>query len=140
MIGTTAALIGLAATSAVKAGVSAYASHKASKTQQRAADEVQKKQAEIWGQSKQMHQPYLQAGSNAAGLLGSLMTPGVPWNARPPMQPGPQQPPPMPGGRPVTGPQLGQAMMRPGAGQPPMMPPQFPMPQYPRRPGLGQLM
>lgn len=116
MIGTTTALIVAAAASAgskvASAAISGRAAGKAAKTQERSAQEANRFLRDMWGQSQELHRPYMQAGGQAANLLGQVMQPigGQTPIGRPPA-PIPQ----MPG----TGP--AQAVPRqPPMRQPPM--------------------
>lgn len=124
MIGTTAALIGMAVASGGSkiAGsvIEGRASKKAANVQQQAAKQAQDYYNKVWGGFQQQVQPYLDVGRNATNLLGSLMTPrggpmapqlSMPYGAPPRM--GPAMPPGGPNMMP----------MGPGGGPPQLAPP-----------------
>lgn len=79
MVATTAALIGMAIASAgskaVESGIQAHQAGKAVKAQQSSIQQALNLQQQMWGQQQQYQKPYLDAGNNAVGLLGSLMRP-----------------------------------------------------------------
>lgn len=88
MAAVTATLIGMA----IAKGVSEYAAAKKTSSAAKKAAETQAtgtQQAldfakQMWGVQQNAQQPYLQAGGQAAGLLGGLMTPqGAPGAYRP---------------------------------------------------------
>lgn len=79
MIGTTMALIGMAAATAgskvVASKIQSNAANKAAKTQVAAAGQAGDFLKQIYGQQQQMQAPYIAQGQRATALLGDLMTP-----------------------------------------------------------------
>jgi hypothetical protein len=155
VIGTTAALITMAAVSAGTKATGAFlenrAAGKASKAMQQAATDSNRVARSVYQDQTAMTQPYRQAGAQSVGLLGSLMMPqGQPGSYSPqnPMMQTPLQQsagqmggPPrgvprglggamMGGGPPMGGPPMGQ--------QGPMGPRPYggPMPGTPYMPGV----
>lgn len=140
MIGTTAALIGMAAASAgskvASSVIESKASNKTAKTQVAATKQVQQRQDDMWADYNKQMSPYLESGRNSMNLLGSLMLPSGTagsYQPRPQVPAGPPQGPPQ-------GP--GRAILRGGAPTGP--PPNFnpwgrpsgpPMPPPPQGPG-----
>lgn len=111
-VSTTAALIGMGAAKLVGGAIGAKkgssAAKKAANIQTASANRAIDMQRQIWGQQQQNISPYMQAGGNAMGLLGSLMMP--------PGQPGAYRP-----GQPPTMPPMGMGPGGPGPGG--LMPP-----------------
>lgn len=104
LIGTTAALITLAAVSAgsavATAKIQSSAAEKAAKIQSESAKQQMDVYTNIWGQQQRNMAPYKQLGDNASALLASLMgggrvqpslpqvpqvpqVPGLPFNPSP---------------------------------------------------------
>jgi len=127
-IGTTAALITMAAveagTAVASAKIQSNAAKNAAKTQAGGTQQALDFQKQMWGQQQQLMNPYLQAGGAATGLLSSVMRPpGTPGAYRPgmanvpspfmgpTMSPGGTPPPP--GGYPVRPPPTPNQMLPP---------------------------
>lgn len=129
--GVTATLIALAATSAIsgvaKAKIESNAANKAADIQQQGSQKAMDFAKQMWGQSQQSLNPFVQNGQTASNMLGSLLrAPGTPGAYHPGTSyaPPPTMGPPQPlQGAPIGMPQTFQGSF-PGAGQP-----QAPAPQ-----------